>query len=175
MPIDVFKTTGDDTQITMKFITSMRIQKLLTTTMLFIALAGCASSRIDWSNSSVVSILPKELQGSTVALFPLDKEKVGKIETSVIENNISDGLSKKGIKTINPRQQVPNYFLLYDYASELGITANYEQAFLLIAYTRDMPPKQVYKAKLKINSQNNDTVKNVNDAFNELISNLPDK
>ena len=150
-------------------------KKLTTSLFTLILLAGCASSRVDWSNSSVVSVLPQDLKGSTVALFPLDKEKVGKIETTAIENNIKNGLNAKGIKTINPKQQVPNYFLLYDYASELGIATNYEQAFILIAYTRDMPPKQVYKAKLKINSQNNDTVKNVNAAFDELISSLPNQ
>ena len=136
-------------------------------------LGGCASSNVDWSKSVVVNELPKNIQGATVSLFPLDKDKSSKIETSAIEGHLANLLSQKGIKPINPRYEVPKYFLLYDYASDYGVSAPYEHAVLIIVYSLEKPPKQVYKAKLTINSERNNTVDSSKQAISELLSNLP--
>jgi lipase chaperone LimK len=137
-------------------------------------LGGCATSKIDWSKSAVVNELPKNIQGTTVSLFPLDKDKSSKIETSAIENHLSNLLTQKGIKPINPRYEVPKYFLLYDYASDYGISSSYEHAVLIIVYALEKTPRQVYKAKLIINSEKNDTIESSKKAISELLSTLPD-
>lgn len=139
-------------------------------TLVAILLTGCATSRIDWQHSKVVSILPNNLQGSTVAIYPLDKRKSNQIETEAIRRHLAQELSKLGINQVDPRQQIPTYFVLFDYARELGISANYEHALLIIAYASTNPPKQVYKAKLSIDSAKNDTVQNVNAAITSLLS-----
>lgn len=136
-------------------------------------LQGCASSSIDWSHSKVISTLPENIQGSTAAIYPLDKEKVGKIETTAIQTYLTTELNKIGVKAVNPRQEIPTYFILFDYANELGITANYEQVFLLIAYSSTNPPQQVYKARLSIDSKNNNTVENINNAITTLFNKSP--
>lgn len=146
------------------------MKKIIACSALIIGLQGCASSSIDWEHSKVLSTLPASLQGSTVAIYPLDKDKTGKIETTAIQNHITTELNKIGVKSVNPRQEIPTYFILFDYANELGIAANYEQVFLLIAYTSTNPPQQVYKAKLSIDSKNNNTVENVNNAITTLFN-----
>ncbi len=136
------------------------------TTILF----GCASSNIDWQNSSVISVLPKDIQGSTVAIYPLDKKKAGKIETQAIQNHLTQDLEKLGVREVDPRKEIPTYFILFDYATELGITANYENALLIIAYSSSSPPRQVYKAKISIDSAKNNTVENINTAITKLLN-----
>lgn len=150
----------------------MNFSRRTAITLSFVAacLQGCASSSIDWEHSKVLSALPANIQGSTVAVYPLDKEKVGKIETIAIQNHITAELNKMGVKSVSPRQEIPTYFILFDYANELGIAANYEQVFLLIAYSSTNPPQQVYKAKLSIDSKNNNTVENVNNAITNLFN-----
>lgn len=146
-----------------------RIKFGLPILMMAISIFGCASSRIDWHKSNVVSTLPKNLSGSTVAIYPLDKQKSGKVEMEAIQKHLATELVKLGVKEVNPRQELPTYFVLFDYASELGIYTNYEQAVLIIAYASTSPPKQVYKAKLLINSSKNNIVESVNDAITTLI------
>ena len=149
------------------------IKIILACSALIVGLQGCANSSIDWAHSKVLSTLPASLQGSTVAIYPLDKDKAGKIETVAIQNHITTELNKMGVKSVNPRQEVPTYFVLFDYANELGIAANYEQVFLLITYSSTNPPQQVYKAKLSIDSKNNNTVENINNAVTTLFNRAP--
>ena len=144
----------------------LNIKIILACSALIVGLQGCANSSIDWAHSKVLSTLPASLQGSTVAIYPLDKDKAGKIETVAIQNHITTELNKVGVKSVNPRQEVPTYFVLFDYA-------NYEQVFLLIAYSSTNPPQQVYKAKLSIDSKNNNTVENVNNAVTTLFNRAP--
>lgn len=146
-----------------------KIRYVLPIFLIVISVVGCSSSRIDWQKSNVINALPKNLSGSTVAIYPLDKQKSGKVETEVIQKHLATELAKLGVKEVNPRQDLPTYFVLFDYASELGIYTNYEQAVLIIAYASTSPPKQVYKAKLLINSSKNNMVESVNDAITTLI------
>jgi len=148
--------------------------KSLISIALLALLSGCASNKVvDWNGSSVISAMPSSIKGARFSTFPLDKAKTRKVETSVIEKSLIDTLVANGmVYENNPKQQVPNYFVMYDYASDYGITSQYEHAFVMVVYALESKPRQVFKARLKIDSSNNDTVKNVNAAMSELVAKL---
>jgi len=149
------------------------MKKLLLILMVLLT-TGCAMNRVvDWDGSAVVNALPRNIQGSRFAVFPMDAAKASKLETVVIEKNLVDALTKKGlIYEADPKSRIPNYFVLYDYASDYGIAKEYEHVVLVVIYAMEQKPKQVFKARLKIESVSNDTVKNVNLAVIELANKI---
>ena len=138
-------------------------------------LSGCAAPRmVDWKGSTVVNALPKNLSGATYAIFLLDKNKSIKLESTVIQRHIVSSLSKKGLVLIdNPRKTIPKYFIFFDYASDLGIDDRYEHALAVVVYELGDQTRQVYKARLKIDSAENNVVESVNKAFDELVARSP--
>lgn len=138
-------------------------------------LSGCATQRsVDWRGSTVVNALPKNLNGATYSIFLLDKSKAIKLESTVIQRHIVSSLSKKGLVLIdNPRKTVPRFFVYFDYASDLGIEERYEHALAVVVYELGDQTRQVYKARLKIDSPENNVVDSVSRAFDELVSRGP--
>lgn len=149
------------------------MNKVILVLMLLLT-TGCATKRVvDWDSSSVVNALPPNIQGSRFSIFPMDAAKATKLETVVVEKNLVDTLQKKGlVYEPDPKLHIPNYFVLYDYASDYGVVNQYEHAVLIVFYAMERKPKQVFKARLKIESINNDTVKNVNLAVIELANKI---
>jgi len=145
--------------------------KILLSIFLIALFSGCAENKIiNWDGSSIVSAMPSNIKGAKFSVFILDKEKNKKIETIVIEKQLIEGLVARGmIFEDDPKHRVPNYIVMYDYASDYGISTQYEHAFAIIIYALDSKPTQVFKARLKINSTNNDTVKNITLGINEVI------
>ena len=145
--------------------------KIFLSIFLISLLSGCAGNKvINWNSSSIVNTMPRNIKEAKFSIFILDKEKNKKIETVIIQNQLIEAFVARGmVFEDDPKHRIPNYIILYDYASDYGISTQYEHVFTIIVYALASKPTQVFKARLKINSTNNDTIKNITLGINEVI------
>lgn len=140
----------------------------------FLILSGCASTQ-RYSENSVISVLNAgSLQGKTFAIFPLDHEKESRIETEALAAEISHGLQKRGMRQVDPKKEFVQVFFVFDYAAELGISAEFEHAFLLIGYDLTTTKlRQVYRGKLRVDTTEKDRVKSFMNLAKKLADSFP--
>jgi hypothetical protein len=110
--------------------------KLFLSIFLIVLFSGCAGNKvINWDGSSIVNAMPNKIKGAKFSVFILDKEKNKKIETAVIEKQLIEALVARGmILEEDPKHRIPTYIVMYDYASDYGISTQYEHAFVVIIY-----------------------------------------
>ena len=137
-------------------------------------MAGCASLP-SYSQKNIVSIIQeKEIRGSTFAVYPLDASKLTRVETSAFLAKIVAGLESKGMRSVDPRKELSQYFFVFDYASELGIKREFEHAILLIGYdVRSAPIRQIYKAKIIFDSTQNGHLEVFMPVVTDLLTSFP--
>lgn len=150
--------------------------KLIATVFSFAVLIGCAAKPPPFKSDILTTIPDAPMVGKTYALFPLDETKARKLETKVIFDETIKGLTQTGLRLGELHGDLPSYMLLYDYATELGIQAAYEQVYLLIAYDvsggrRD----QVYKARVTVNSADKNPVAALALAIQSVTTQFPNQ
>lgn len=118
---------------------SIFIKKLLTI-IFFLALTGCASHPImtgQINQSHEIVSLGKK----TYALFNV--YEISTINSGVLERNLDLKFEKSGLKRVNPKNEIPQFFIFYGATTDYGVNFSYEHGFTLFAYDVDKK-KKVY-------------------------------
>jgi hypothetical protein len=139
-------------------------------------IAGCATQQQKYDAEVLTTIGNQSMEGKTYGLFPLDQLKVGKIETQMIASEIVKGLTLTGLRLGELHADLPNYVLLFDYATELGIDAPYEHVFLMIGYAvSDGTQRQIYKVRLKVDSREKNALVILSPAIQSITEKFPNQ
>lgn len=130
-----------------------RTLKICVVVLSGLLITACTSRQPEYA-ATVLTLIPNEtMQGKTYGVFPLDETKLSKLETKMMVREIAKGLTPSGMVIGVSDNGLPDFILLYDYATEIGIDAPYEHVFLMIAYDVSGGSRnQIYKARLSIDS-----------------------
>ena len=150
--------------------------RLCTIVLIGALLTACASRQPKY-DAQVLTLIPNQtLQGKTFGVFPLDETKLSKLETRMFVGEVAKGLTPTGMVVGGQDGSLPDYIVLYDYATEIGIDAPFEHVFLMIAYDVSGGSRnQIYKARLKVNSTDNNPVVALSPAIASLTKVFPNQ
>lgn len=150
--------------------------KIVLAVVTCVLITGCATQQQRYDAEVLTTIGNQSMEGKTYGLFPLDQLKVGKIETQVIASEIVKGLTLTGLRLGERTAGLPNYVLMFDYATELGIDAPYEHVFLMIGYdVSNGKRQQIYKVRLKIDSREKSPVVILSPAIQSITEKFPNQ
>jgi hypothetical protein len=94
----------------------------------------------------------------------------------MIASEIVKGLTLTGLRLGELHADLPNYVLLFDYATELGIDAPYEHVFLMIGYAvSDGTQRQIYKVRLKVDSREKNALVILSPAIQSITEKFPNQ
>lgn len=144
-------------------------------TILLALLISACGGMIPANNVQINSRLPTSVTGKAFTLVTLDKLKNEKVKTGIIGDLIIESMAQKGMRLVDAKKEVPDYFIMFDYATEIGLKQDYEHVFLLIAYDArsGIPFKQIYRARVQIDQKNKDVVDAVKVAIRKINKTFP--
>ena len=150
--------------------------KVLVALTLITLLMGCAVNEKKYDMQVLTTIPNQSMEGKTYGLFPLDESKARKIETQLIADEVVKGLALTGLRLGELNGSLPNYIILFDYATDLGLNASYEHVFLIIAYqVSDGSNRQIYKLRLKMDSNEKNLLIALNALMQSAIPKFPNQ